>query len=409
MVATAGSAVLAGPGLARFGFAAAGVAGAAELKVSIDFPGGSGKVVSVDQQQRAIEIRPSPHPDRGWACWWYIQVTGVEPGETITLIVGNAPWATPDRAAYSTDNRAWAQTEPGQRRGRRITYRQTVDAETCWIAWGPPLTPRDAQQIVEQAAMSSPHAESFQLCRTRNGRAVPALHVREDNPDIADKDRHGIWIQARQHAWESGSSWVARGLIQWLVSDDDRARLLRRSSDIYIVPIMDVDNVAIGAGGKNQKPHDHNRDWSDNPHWNAVRAAIERISKMNAAERFDLFIDLHNPGAGSKAPFFYITPRELLSDAGGANLDRFLASVRLDMTGPLAFEGQTRESGPDYDKRWRNISKNWVTFNTADHVVAVTLETAWNTPHSNPQGYRQVGRQLGLAVERYFRTEDAAE
>jgi len=41
----------------------------------------------------------------------------------------------------------------------------------------------------------------------------------------------------------------------------------------------------------------------------------------------------------------------------------------------------------------------------ADHVVAVTLETSWNTPHSTTEGYRTVGRQQGLAIERYLRGE----
>ena len=379
------------------------------LQVSVDFPSGSGEVLAIDQEKRAIAIRPTPHVDRGWACWWYVKIDGIEAGQVIKLTVGDAPWATPDRVAFSTDNETWSQTEPGTRQGRTITYRHKVDAGSCWFAWGPPFTPADAQQLVDSAAKESPHAESFQLCRTRAGRAVPALHVREDNPDLPDGQRHGIWIQARQHAWESGSSWVAQGFVRWLTSDDDRAVLLRRSADIYIVPIMDVDNVFVGAGGKNQKPHDHNRDWSDQPHWNAVREAQRRISALNAEDRFDLFIDLHNPGAGSKAPFFYIAPRKLLAEAGKQNLDRFLASARLDMTGPLAFKGHTQESGENYDRKWRRISKNWVTFNTSDHVVSVTLETAWNTPHSTPEGYQRVGSDLGRAIERYFRTEAAAE
>lgn len=331
-------------------------AAANELTVHIDFPGGSGEVTSLDQQRRAISIQPTAHADRGWACWWYVQVQGVQPGETIELTVGNAPWATPDRAAFSADNKAWTQTSAGKRNGKTITYRKKVVGDTCWFAWGPPFTPSDSLDLVNEAAKASPHAEAFNLCQTRHGRPVPALRVREANDEIAVTDRHGIWIQARQHAWESGSSWVARGLVDWLVSDDDRARLLRRTSDIYIVPVMDIDNVAIGAGGKNQKPQDHNRDWSDKPHWNAVREATRKIAKMNGEERFDLFIDLHNPGAGSKNPFFYIPPRDLLTNTGRDNLDRFLASVRLDMTGPLAFRGETQVSGPNYDKRWREIS-----------------------------------------------------
>jgi hypothetical protein len=303
---------------------------------------------------------------------------------------------------FSLDNIAWRQTATGERTGKRIRYRQQIDAEEAWFAWGPPFVPADAEMLVAWAAEKCPQANVFELCRTREDRTVHALRLAPGADEPAP--RYGIWIQARQHAWESGSSWVCRGLVEWIVSDDPRAAALRKQAEINIVPIMDLDSVAIGAGGKNQTPHDHNRDWSEDPHWPEVAAAIARIAKQNEEGRFDLFIDLHNPAAGNKNPFFFITPRELLSDLAERNLDRFLASAREDITGPLTFTGETRESGESYDQRWRYISKNWVSFHAREHVVSVTLETAWNTPHSTSDGYRTVGRQLGQAIERYFRT-----
>jgi len=373
---------------------------AGKLTVSTDFPSGSAEVISIDQRARSIRLMPTLHKDRGWRCWWCVKIAGCRPGETLTVTVGDAPWATPDRAALSHDNQTWGQTEKAARRGKLATYKVKAKGPAFYLAWGPPFTPDDARRLVESAAKQSPHATAYNLCDTRGGRATPALRIME-GPHSAD--RYGIWINARQHAWESGSSWVCRGLIEWLVSDDPRAAALRKQAEIHIVPVMDIDNVAIGAGGKNQRPHDHNRDWSDRPHWRSVAAATERIKKLHAAGRFDLFIDLHNPGAGSRDPFFYIAPRKLLSKVGMRNLDRFLTACRQEMTGPLAFRGKTHESGPNYDKNWRRISKNWVMENTGEHVVALTLETAWNTPHSTTDGYRTVGKQLGLAVERYLR------
>jgi hypothetical protein len=373
------------------------------LRVDSDFPGGSAEVLSLDQEHRIVRLRPTPHPGRGWECWWYFKLSGIRPGETITVDVGDAPWATPDRATFSLDNKDWRHTQPGRRDGKRVVYRQKIDGPAAWFAWGPPFVPADAKKLLDRAAQQCEHAKVFELCRTREDRPVPALRI--DAPHQDGQPRYGLWIQARQHAWESGSSWVCRGLVQWITSDDPRAAALREQATITIIPIMDIDSVAIGAGGKNQTPHDHNRDWSDNPHWKAVSAAIKQITEQNEAGEFDLFIDLHNPGAGSRNPFFFISPRELLTEQGGRNLDRFLAAAREEMTGPLAFVGQTRESGAGYDRMWRNISKNWVTFNTAEHVVAVTLETAWNTPNSTTEGYRTVGRQLGMAVQRYLRTK----
>ena len=375
-----------------------------KLSVDVKFSGGSGVVQQIDQARRIVRITPSRHKDRGWPCWWFVKLSGIKPGETITLVVTegfSGRWSRPDRAAFSTDGKTWKQTPPGRGEGKQTAYRLKIDAAQAWFAWGPPFVPKDAQRLVDSVAKRSKHATAFVLCKSAEGRAIPALRIKQ--PGVDDARRVGIWINARQHAWESGGSWVCRGLTEWIVSDDPRAEALRKKSLITIVPIMDVDNVAIGAGGKNQTPHDHNRDWAAKPQFKAVETAIAEIRRQNAAGRFDLYLDLHNPGPSSTRPFFYITPRKLLSPRGRINLDRFLAAAAGEMTGPLAFRGEVHESGDAYDRNWKKISKNWVSLNTRNHVVAVTLETAWNTSHSTTDGYRQVGRELGRAVERYFR------
>ncbi len=368
----------------------------ADLKVSIDFPGGSAQVESVDAATRTLKINPSLHPDRGWRCWWYFRLDGLTPGETLTLDVGEAPWATPDRAMTSVDDREWVHSAPGKRTGKRIAYAVPVKAKTQWFAWGPPFTLRHAEEAVAEALRACPAARPFELARTRGGRPVPALRLTEtDAPD-----RFGIWVQARQHAWESGGSWVGRGFLEWISSDDARAVALRKRAEIVFVPIMDVDNAELGAGGKGALPQDHNRDWSDAPHHPEVRAAQAAIRAMADAGRFDVFIDLHNPGAGD-GTFFFTSVKEAMSERGRRNHEAFFAAAKVELSSALAFNGQTRESGPAYDpKNWQKISKNWVARNAKDHVVSLTLETAWNRPESTLENYRRVGRELGLAIEK---------
>ena len=376
----------------------------AQLVVSTDFPGGSAAVEQIDQPQRRIRLKPADYPDRGWACWWYFRLDGITPGETVTLDVGDAPWATPDRAAFSLDGDSWQQTSPGERRGKRIVYRQKIDADQAWFAWGPPFVPRDAQQLIERAARRLPESVTqFVLCKTRRGRPTPALRIAA--PERENPPKSSIWIQARQHAWESGSSWVAAGLVDWLISDEPAAGELRQSAVITIVPIMDVDNVVLGAGGKNQVPQDHNRDWTDQPYWRSVIAAQSAIRAADAAGHFDLFVDLHNPGAGARDPYFFVPPDGLLSQRRQRNLRWFLDAAEAEMTGPLAFRGRTIPSGRNYDDQWQAMSKNWVAAHCNGHVVAVTLETPWNTPHSTAAGYQQVGRELGEAIARYLRED----
>lgn len=371
-----------------------------DLQVVSDFAGGSVEVAAIDQESRTIRFSPATHRDLGWDCWWYFQVTGIRPGEELTLDLRGDVWSTPKHAAFSLDGKKWEQTAAGNRIDGGIVYRQKIDGDTAWFAWGPPFLPEDAQQLVDRAARTAPAAEAFRLCETRGGRNTPALRLNALAPD--EPGQTIVWIQARQHAWECGSSWVCRGLVEWLISDDKRVQSLRRTTSFVIVPVMDIDNVAIGAGGKNQKPQDHNRDWTDEPYWRAVAAAQQEILKLDEEGRLAAFIDLHNPDAHSQDPFFFIAPKELLDATGQKNLTRFLKSVRTEMTGPLRFRGQVRESGAKYDRRWKAISKNWVATHTSPHVVSVTLETAWNTPHSNTAGYQQVGRELGQSLARFL-------
>lgn len=378
----------------------------AEIIVDSDFPGGSGVVESIDQEKQLIRLLPDDHPGRGWRCWWYVKLSGLTPGETISLDVGEAPWGTPDRATFSTDGgKTWLLTEKGNREGKRIRYSLRLQSEQVLVAWGPPFVSADARSLVDRLAAASPDAEAFSLCKTREGRDTPALRVSAQLSKKTQQRKPLIWIQARQHAWESGASWVCRGFAEWSVSDSLEAKRLREQAEIVIVPIMDIDNVHRGAGGKNQSPQDHNRDWSDQPHWRAVAAAQTELAAAAAEGRLAAFIDLHNPSANDRQPYYYLPPREMLSETGRKNLDLFLKVSKAKITGPLAFDGKTIESGAKYDpKMWKFISKNWVA-RLGTPALSVTLETAWNTPHSTTDGYMTVGRQLGMTLSEVVTSE----
>jgi len=388
------------------------------LQLESDFEGGSGVLLNADQENRRLRFTPTPHPDRGWACWWYVKVSGIEPGETIALEIdvpseaalGRGQWlgvshefARPDRAFFRFANGPWQHTAPGIREGYRIVYRQKVDAAEAWFAWGPPLLAGDAAKVVAAAAGRSPHATAFELCRSREDRPVPALRVAE--PGAEDAQRYGIWVIARQHAWEVGSSWVACGLIQWLVSDDPRAQTLRQKALIHVVPVMDADNVARGAGGKGQWPHDHNRDWSEKPIFPEVAAVQRHILQLDASGRFDLFLDLHNPGPGDCKPFFHSPEKQSYAECGWANVERFVAAAVEEITGPMPFWELVRQTGQKHDAQmWQAMGEQWVHRHTADHAISLAMEIPWNTSTSTTDGYIEVGRQLGLTMERYFRS-----
>ena len=388
--------------------------GAGPLTVVADFEGASVEVLDIDEESRTISFMPGGDPARGWPCWWYFRIDGIEPGETITLRLRGSTaalenqrplssvWALPKQATYSIDRRTWQHTDEGQFEGEWITYTIAPEAESMFVAWGPPFTPTMATEFVQQMSELSSSATAAELCESREGRSVPMLSVSEG--DRPTDERFGIWVQARQHAWESGSSWVARGFVEWLLSDDADAAWLRQQAEIYIVPIVDVDNTATGNGGKNELPHDHNRDWSESPHFNETLAAQRIVGELIDAGRMDVFLDLHNPAPGDPT-FFYILPSDLLEEPMISLRNRFieLAYERISRAEPrIPMSSQPKETGPSYHPLWERISATWVSLHGNPHTMSICLETGWNHSNSTTSGYRAVGASLAQTVQAYL-------
>jgi hypothetical protein len=259
---------------------------------------------------------------------------------------------------------------------------------------------KDADQLIQKVCDNSPYAKSFVLAQTRGGRPVPGVRISQ--PGAADSPRFNVWIQSRQHAWESGSSWVACGFAEWLVSNDPAAESLRKKADIVIIPIVDVDSVELGQGGKNAIPHDQNRDWGNDAYFPEVRAGMEKLSALAKADQLDLFLDLHNPGSNDRVIDFYLPAVPLLFPARVANDDNFLKIVQEQLTGPFPYTGKIGPDGKTYDPAVDKSVDTWTAAQSQPHVVSLTMEIPWNVPASTPSGYLQAGAQLGRSIDLYL-------
>lgn len=383
-------------------------AAAAEMTVSTDFEGGNAEVVTLDAAAARLRIMPALRNDRGWPCWWYLRLDGLTPGQEVTLEVQaqtrpyressvlDAAWCQPERAMISADDIHWTQTPPMTRGANKLAvYRFKAPAARVWAAWGPRFTMKDAEELLASVVEKVPAAMRFDLSATRDGRMVKGVRIgSEDAPFQA-------WVNARQHAWEAGGSWVGRGFIEWLASAE--AAEFRERACVHFIPIMDVDNVTLGAGGKEAVPRDHNRDWSATPVYPEIAAAQKRIREIHAKRGLDVFLDLHNPGAGDKTPFFFGPfGFERLTGIQRRNYTRWMELAAASINGPLPVAPEYRfATYVKTDEERGRMSSGWVRANAGEHTISVTLETAWNNPASTPDGYRAVGRQLAASLAKY--------
>ncbi|MCI0364984.1 MAG: M14-type cytosolic carboxypeptidase, partial [Phycisphaerales bacterium] len=233
--------------------------------------------------------------------WFYFSVSGPR-GATLTVDIagleGEYNFRPHDgsghrfmRPAYSFDGVQWKLFDFSQwlDKPARIRVRFKMAAERIWIARIPPYTLRHLNSLIG-SVRQHPHLTVREIGRSVESRPLHLLTV--TNPFSAEETRKTIWLMARQHAWEAGTSWVAEGAIRFLLSDDPEAKRLRERSVFQIIPMGDPDGVFHGGVRFNRNGFDLNRNWdlSDPvrmPEIAAVKKAIE-----NGA--VDFFMTLHN-------------------------------------------------------------------------------------------------------------------
>ena len=128
---------------------------------------------------------------------------------------------------------------------------------------------------------------------------MPLLTI--TNPAVPDAGKKVLWLMFRQHAWESGSSWVGDGAIRFLLSADPAAARLRDAAVWKIFPMADPDGVAHGRVRYNGNGYDLNRNWDTAepgkmPEITAQRKAV--LDWVDAGHRVDFFLSLHNTESG---------------------------------------------------------------------------------------------------------------
>ncbi|SPE53209.1 conserved exported hypothetical protein [Verrucomicrobia bacterium] len=393
----------------------------AALTVVTNFEGASANVLALDPDTQTIRITPGGKVERGWPCWWYLRLKGIDVARPLVVqVIANtsvgsseggakhqklgADWSLPARAAISTNGVAWGQTPFGERRGNEMSYRIQPEAPSLWLAWGPPFTLSDAWSFARDAVRDHSCAKYFMLARSLGNRPVPVLQVSEG--DLPASRRPVVWVMARQHAWEVGGTWVGFGFAEWLLSEDKRAARLRSQAEVFVVPVMDGDRVVTGDGGKESIPRDHNEDWSATAHYPEVAAVQQRILASVKENRMALLIDLHNPNAKARDCQLWVTPTNYLSALAAHNQERFIRAAIREIEAPMPIAGQLIWDGPGKEDRWQtawhSLTCPWVYEHANPQTVALTLEVPWNAPASTTSGYRSVGQGLGRAIELYL-------
>jgi hypothetical protein len=286
---------------------------AAQLSVRSNFEGGSiGKVeiVSPAHIRCAVPGQADVDNRNRQASWYYFELANA-PQSPITVeltgIAGEYDYRAPayaitknTRPVYSYDNLTWTHFADDQVSWSTegLTIRFTPERPRVRIAHVPPYTNRDLTALLD-AHRGSRYLKRETIGKTVEGRDMLLLTI--TNSAVADAGKKILWLMFRQHAWESGSSWVGDGAIRFLLSADPAAARLRDKAVWKIFPMADPDGVAAGRVRYNANGYDLNRNWDTAepgkmPEITAQRKAV--LDWVDDGHRVDFFLSLHNTENG---------------------------------------------------------------------------------------------------------------
>ncbi|XP_025162604.1 cytosolic carboxypeptidase 2 [Harpegnathos saltator] len=138
------------------------------------------------------------------------------------------------------------------------------DRDIVYLAHCYPYTYTDLQEYLGRI-VADPAKTRFTklrlLCRSLAGNGVYYLTITAPMHDDEARRKRGVIITARVHPGETPSSWMMKGIIDFLTGDTNRARELRERFVFKLVPMLNPDGVIVGNNRCSLSGKDLNRQY----------------------------------------------------------------------------------------------------------------------------------------------------
>lgn len=360
-------------------------------------------------------------PDR-WRNWWYLRIDHVPTDTPVILNLTNRGWPYYYVPVYSYDNKTWfhfEEHEVTQPEAYSLRMEKQFHSGTVWLARFYPYTfSRLAAYLFEIDA--SPFVQRQIIGHSAHNRPIHMLTITDFNRSNSEKKQ--VWLHARTHPAETGSSFLLEGLINFLISDSPDARAALSNLIFHIVPMHNVDGVV--EGNYRSTPDSFNLEvmWffdHEGPnHFDLapntpveIQVLHQAISSLiDTGPPFTIALNLHSSNSDpDTATFFYphFGPESLGYSAPEAALWQrqvdFIHYVGAYL-GPGLIEPLPSQGGASFVSK--TYPESWWWANFRESVMAITLETVYSragfgTRWITPNDLRNLGRAVGFAIMAY--------
>ncbi len=233
-----------------------------------------GLIEKVSETEFRLHIR-GQQDSRGrnrQATWFYFRMDDVA-GRELTIRLtsfkgeyndrpANAPAGDWYRPVFSEDNRTWTHFPAATWDVAKDELTLTVKPKgnTVWLAHIPPYPHTRLLDLLTEVSRV-PDARTEVIGHSVLGRPLHLVTV--SNFARPDAEKKVVWLQARQHAWECGTSFLVEGALKFVISDAPAARRLRDEFLFKFVPMINPDSVVRGEVRFNANGFDPNRQWDE--------------------------------------------------------------------------------------------------------------------------------------------------
>ncbi len=195
----------------------------------------------------------------------------------------------------SEDGHTWRSVPTDSLPGDRVQLRVEMPGPKLYVARLEPYRLSDLDRLLA-SIRTNRLVQIASIGKTVAGRDLEIVRVGDASAP------YRVFVRARAHPWESGSNWIAQGLLQRLLKNDDEAKKFLSVYSVYMLPMANKDGVARGGTRFNLHGKDLNRNWDApaDPRLTPENAALEKwLEGMIAAgQRPHFAIELHNDGGG---------------------------------------------------------------------------------------------------------------
>ncbi len=146
---------------------------------------------------------------------------------------------------------------------------------------------KDSREVIGPVTVAETFKDQSEVRRPAFGSGKSASKSPQLKP--------ALFFSGRVHPGESPASWMMKGMIDYLTSNNASAVLLRQLFVIYIVPVLNPDGVYYGNNRCSLAGVDLNRQWK-NPVKNLFPTVYTLKSFMSAHRKIreiGMYIDLH--------------------------------------------------------------------------------------------------------------------